>query len=575
MNFKKIYGLILGVIVAGLTSCSSDLNNEEKAPVSPNETAKRALSISTGDAKTRSEVNIDAGNKWVTGDKFMAYNRTFTGPSSESRFGLLTASSTGTRTTLDGVIACKDNDELGIFYPGSYVTGFDQGKMSVNMTASYINGNKGQDGSVENLKYFDYSYGKGTVTVNGASASGSVDMKKLYSVLELDFTAGGVKLTNIKKLVLSNVYTEAVYNIPNNELENYETGAIEVNSPVELKKVYVAILPKSHFSPTFEVYTADNKAYRFTVNDPNFNLVAAKVYPITVAVKEFTPNPPYIEIGDVKWGKYNLQYTPNSKTVGWKDGYHLAKNPWDYFYTQSSPMTQQQSVRDVDDNSKFDHFRWGDISYAYDYSYNSPDVVQHYDGSTGSILKKNNNGYGDLPYYASNGNWRLPTKKDYEDLMSHTAQYIGYYSDGTNDILGVLFVPNPTDRSEIGYTVTKDGKTNRVSNSKAVVNNLYKPGWADNYKAANSKLIKFTKEDLDKGIFFPAAGWYYPDSKKLQNPGRQGTYWTADAVNSTQAVSFTFTFDAQQATFTSSVGLVSFNPHKHTMYSIRPIYIGQ
>ena len=575
MNFKKIYGLILGVIVAGLTSCSSDLNNEEKAPVGPNETAVRSLSIATGDAKTRSEVNIDAGNKWVTGDKFMAFNRTFTGPSSESRFGILTASSTGTRTTLDGVIACKDNDELGIFYPGSYVTGFDQGKMPVVMTASYINSNKGQDGSKENLKYFDYSYGKGKVTVNGASASGSVDMKKLYSVLELDFTAGGVKLTNIKKLVLSNVYTEAVYNIPNNELENYETGAIEVNSPVELKKVYVAILPKSHFSPTFEVYTADNKAYRFTVNDPNFNLVAAKVYPITVAVKEFTPNPPYIEIGDVKWGKYNLQYTPNSKTVGWKDGYHLAKNPWDYFYTQSSPMTQQQSVRDVDDNSKFDHFRWGDISYAYDYSYNSPDVVQHYDGSTGSILKKNNNGYGDLPYYASNGNWRLPTKKDYEDLMSHTAQYIGYYSDGTNDILGVLFVPNPTDRSEIGYTVTKDGKTNRVSNSKAVVNNLYKPGWADNYKAANSKLIKFTKEDLDKGIFFPAAGWYYPDSKKLQNPGRQGTYWTADAVNSTQAVSFTFTFDAQQATFTSSVGLVSFNPHKHTMYSIRPIYIGQ
>ena len=575
MNFKKIYGLILGVIVAGLTSCSSDLNNEEKAPVSPNETAKRALSISTGDAKTRSEVNIDAGNKWVTGDKFMAYNRTFTGPSSESRFGLLTASSTGTRTTLDGVIACKDNDELGIFYPGTFVTGHDQGKMPVIMTASYINGNKGQDGSVENLKYFDYSYGKGKVTVNGASASGSVDMKKLYSVLELDFTAGGVKLTNIKKLVLSNVYTEAVYNIPNNELENYETGAIEVNSPVELKKVYVAILPKSHFSPTFEVYTADNKAYRFTVNDPNFNLVAAKVYPITVAVKEFTPNPPYIEIGGVKWGKYNLQYTPNSKKAGWKDGYHLAANPWDYFYTQSSPMTQQQSVRDVDDNSKFDHFRWGDISYAYDYSYNSLDVVQHYDGSTGSILKKNNNGYGDLPYYASNGNWRLPTKKDYEDLMSHTAQYIGYYSDGTNDILGVLFVPNPTDRSEIGYTVTKDGKTNRVSNSKAVVNNLYKPGWADNYKAADSKLIKFTKEDLDKGIFFPAAGWYYPDSKKLQNPGRQGTYWTADAVNSTQAVSFTFTFDAQQATFTSSVGLVSFNPHKHTMYSIRPIYIGQ
>ena len=575
MNFKKIYGLILGVIAVGLTSCSSDLNNEEKAPVSPNETAKRALSIATGDAKTRSEVNIDAGNKWVAGDRFMAFNRTFTGSSSESRYGVLTASSTGTRTTLNGVIACKNGDELGIFYPGSYVTGFDQGKMPVVMTKSYINSNKGQDGSKENLKYFDYSFGKGTVTVNGTSASGSVDMKKLYSVLELDFTAGGVKLKNIKKLVLSNVYTEAVYNIPNDKLEDYETGAIEVNSPVALEKVYVAILPQNHFSPTFEVYTTDNKSYRFAVSTPNFNLVAAKVYPFTVQVKEFTPNPPYIEIGGVKWGKYNLQYTPGPNAEGWRGGFHLAQNPWDYFYTQSSPMTQQKDVRDVDDNSNFDHFRWGDISYAYDYSYNSSDVVQHYDGSTGSILKKNNNGYGDLPYYASNGNWRLPTKKDYEDLMSHTAQYIGYYSDGTNDILGVLFVPNPTDRSEIGYTVTKDGKTNRVSNSKAVVNKLYKPGWADNYKAADSKLIKFTKEDLDKGIFFPAAGWYYPDSKKLQNPGRQGTYWTADAVNSTQAVSFAFTFDAQQATFTSSVGMASYNPHKHTMYSIRPIYIGQ
>jgi len=79
MNFKKICGFILAVVAAGLTSCSSDLNNEEKAPVSPNETAKRALSIATGDAKTRSEVNIDADNKWVAGDRFMAYNRTFTG----------------------------------------------------------------------------------------------------------------------------------------------------------------------------------------------------------------------------------------------------------------------------------------------------------------------------------------------------------------------------------------------------------------------------------------------------------------------------------------------------------------
>lgn len=575
MNFKKIYGLILGVIAAGLTSCSSDLNNEEKAPVGPNETAKRALSISIGDAKTRSEVNIDAGNKWVAGDKFMAFNRTFTGSSSESRYGVLTASSTGTRTTLDGVIACKNGDELGIFYPGSYVTGFDQGKMSVVMTKSYINSDKGQDGSKENLKYFDYSFGKGTVTVNGTSASGSVDMKKLYSILELDFTAGGVKLKNIKKLVLSNVYTEAVYNIPNNELEDYETGAINVNSPVALEKVYVAILPQNHFSPTFEVYTTDNKAYRFTVNAPNFNLVAAKVYPITVAVKEFTPNPPYIEIDGIRWGKYNLQYTPNSKTVGWKDGYHLAKNPWDYFYTESSPMNLEPNVVKFPssnaDNTMFDHFRWGDISKAHSFAYGDKD---HYDTSVENIEKKNsNNEYGDIAYYASKGDWRLPNAAEFESLMRNTTQYIGYYPSEAGDVLGVLFVP---DGFAHGKIIGKNGQV--VANSN-VTGNIQ--GFSGKKYQTSTIVRKFTAEEISKGIFFPAAGTftnYSSGETNLNNGGRMGYYWTADCFNDKQAKSFTFQFTANGRVMFATVGNSNAGkelPPKNNMYSIRPIYIGQ
>ena len=561
MNFKKIYGLILGVIAAGLTSCSSDLNNEEKAPVGPNETAKRALSISTGDAKTRSEVNIDAGNKWVAGDKFMAFNRTFTGSSSESRYGVLTASSTGTRTTLDGVIACKNGDELGIFYPGSYVTGFDQGKMSVVMTKSYINSDKGQDGSKENLKYFDYSFGKGTVTVNGASASGSVDMKKLYSVLELDFTAGGVKLTNIKKLVLSNVYTEAVYNIPNNKLEDYETGAINVNSPVALEKVYVAILPQNHFSPTFEVYTTDNKAYRFTVNAPNFNLVAAKVYPITVAVKEFTPNPPYVEVNNVKWGKYNLQYTPGSNADGWTGGYHLAANPWDYYYSDGRlPILSTGSAAETD-GIKSDHFRWGDISKAHNYGY---DAKLHYDETVGDIKRQitNSNEFGDLPYYASQHNWRLPSPEDFEELMRNTTEYVGYYNDGTNKIYGVLFVP---DGVAHGWVLNKDNVKKKQSNQTGSI--------------PLNQLREFTKEFINKGVFFPAAGSYTDYSNgapTMYTAGRQGLYWTSKSVSTTNAYSFTFYLTSGSFNLpTVGNNNAGNRPRKFEMYSIRPIYVGQ
>jgi hypothetical protein len=570
MNFKKIYGLILGVIVAGLTSCSSDLNNEEKAPVGPNETAVRSLSIATGDAKTRSEVKIDADNKWVTGDKFMAYNRTFTGSSSESRYGMLTASNGGTRTTLEGDIACKDDDELGIFYPGTFVAGFDQGKMPVVMTKSYINGNKAQDGSVENLKYFDYSYGKGTVTVNGTSASGSVDMKKLYSVLELDFTVGGVKLTNIKKLVLSNVYTEAVYNIPNDKLEDYETGAIEVNSPVALEKVYVAILPQNHFSPTFEVYTTDNKSYRFAVNTPNFNLVAAKVYPFTVQVKEFTPEPvtpPYIEIGGVKWGKYNLQYSTGTKVNGWVDGYHLAENPWDYYTTDDikTPLVGDRAPMKPNpfdpNNVQFDHFRWGDIEKAYDYRYAAK---THYWDTTNDIsgVVKSDKEYGDLATYASNGKWRLPKAQEFDELMSNTAEYIGYYvNDKGNTIYGVLFDPN----------VPQNLKKKVVDKNNVVISssNQAAPKSID-----KNRLRKFEKSDFESALFFPMAG-VYDDYNNLMKVGTGAGYWTSTSFSSTNAKAFMPQVFNNGGTTEVFGGLTNTRLVKSNMYSIRPIYVGQ
>lgn len=565
MNFKKIYGLILGVIVAGLTSCSSDLNNEEKAPVSPNETAKRTLSISTGDAKTRSEVRIDADNKWVTGDKFMAYNRTFTGSTSESRYGVLTASSTGTRTTLDGVIACKDNDELGIFYPGSYVTGFDQGKMPVIMTASYINGNKGQDGSKENLKYFDYSFGKGKVTVNGASASGSVDMKKLYSVLELDFTAGGVKLTNIKKLVLSNVYTEAVYNIPNDKLEDYETGKIEVNSPVSLEKIYVAILPQNHFSPTFEVYTTDNKAYRFAVSTPNFNLVAAKVYPFTVQVKEDSP---YIPINGVKWGKYNLQYSTGTKINGWVDGYHLAENPWDYYMYTPSKITEplsdlQMSLPTYNPNDvKFDHFRWGDIEYAYDYTKTGQFWTERRDiqGVISSDKK-----HGDLAAYASNNKWKLPSATDFNNLMKATAEYVGYFiDDNGNKVYGVLFDPNVPDKLK-GLVLDKNNKKLNPSNTASIFD-------------AGNNLRQFVKSDFDNALFFPMAGIYYTYTGAIDKPGSQGGYWTSTSnPSNNNAAAFMPQIMSNSLGVYQGFSGTTRNAliNKNNMHSIRPIYVGQ
>nr|WP_314980615.1 hypothetical protein [uncultured Prevotella sp.] len=560
MKLKTIFGIILGVVAVGLTSCSSDLTNGENTAVNPNETAKRMLSLSTDNAKTRSEVNLTTGNKWETGDQFFSYNLDLSASAPESPNAILTAKSSGASTLLQGTVACKNGDRLNIFYPGTYVSGYAQGTFPISMQKSLI-GNKTQDGTVENLKNFDYSFGTGSVTVNGNSASGNVDMEKLYAILKVDFTFNGTKLTNIKKLVLSNVITGGDFKVQTGQMDNAKIGSIEVNPANPTELLYVAIFPTNGFKPKFEVYTTDNKSYTYTVTASDWNTKSAKVYPITVAVKEFTPNPPYIEIDGVKWGKYNLQYTPGSNAEGWTGGYHLAANPWDYYYSDGSlPVLSTGSDAETD-AIKSDHFRWGDISKAHNYGYDAKD---HYDKTVGDIKRQitTPNEFGDLPYYASQQNWRLPSPEDFENLMRNTTEYVGYYKDGTNKIYGALFVP---DGVAHGWVVKKNNSKYKQSNQTGSI--------------SASELREFTKEFINKGVFFPAAGSYVDYSNGapiMYTAGRQGLYWTSKSESETNAYSFTFYLTSGSFNLpTVGNGNAGNRPRKFEMYSIRPIYIGQ
>lgn len=561
MKLKTIFGIILGVVAVGLTSCSSDLTNGENTAVNPNETAKRTLSLSTDKAKTRSEVNLTTGNKWETGDRFFAYNLDFNGPANESRNAILTAKSSSASTVLEGTVACKNGDRLNIFYPCALVGGHEQGNIEISMQKSIIDNKTTQNGTVENLKYFDYSFGTGSVTVNGNSASGNVDMEKLYAILKVDFTFNGTKLTNIKKLVLSNVITGGDFKVQTGQMNNTKIGSIEVKPANPAELLYVAIFPTNGFKPKFEVYTTDNKAYTYTVTASDWETKTAKVYPITVAVKEFTPNPPYVEVNNVKWGKYNLQYTPGSNADGWTGGYHLAANPWDYYYSDGRlPVLSTGSAAETD-GIKSDHFRWGDISKAHNYG---SDAKEHYDGTVGDIQRQitNSNEFGDLPYYASQQQWRLPSPEDFEELMRNTTEYVGYYNDGTNKIYGVLFVP---DGVAHGWVLNKNNVKKKQSNQTGSI--------------SKDDLREFTKEFINKGVFFPAAGSYTDYSNgapTMYTAGRQGLYWTSKSESATNAYSFTFYLSGNTFNLPTVGNRNAGNrPKKFEMYSIRPIYIGQ
>lgn len=581
MTFKKIYGIILGAVVAGLTSCSSELSSEGNATVNPNQTARRALTIAVGDGGTRSVVSLETnGNKWENGDLFGAANMTTPG-----NLEKLTAKGSGASTKLEGNIDCANGDKIGVFFPYKLSTGQDQKLVEISMNNGIVSTNGKpaeykQNGTIENLKYFDYSFGTTNVQVNAdgsAKATGSVNMEKQYAVLGLKFTVTKNSTTsditeNVKKVTMSNVADEAVFKMVTGTLENKsELGTINIETS-NLNRIYVAVFPDDNFSPKFTVETNDNKTY--TVSVSGKKVEAAAYYPITVEVKEYIPNPPYIEIAGVKWGKSNLQYTPDKKTDGWVDGYHLAANPWDYFYTESSPMNLEPNVIKIPstnaENTKFDHFRWGDISKAHSFAYGDKD---HYDSSVANIEKKNsNNEYGDIAYYASKGDWRLPNAEEFKKLMENTTEYIGYYPSEAGDVLGVLFVPDGVAHGKI------IGKNGQVVSSSNVNGNI--AGFSGKNYQTSTIVRKFTAEEISKGIFFPATGTftnYSSGSTNLNNAGRMGYYWTADCFDTTHAKSFTFQFTANGRVMFATVGNSNAGtdlPPKNNMYSIRPIYIG-
>ena len=587
MTFKKIYGIILGAVVAGLTSCSSELSSEGNATVNPNQTARRALTIAVGDGGTRSVVSLETnGNKWENGDLFGAANMTTLG-----NLEKLTAKGSGASTKLEGNIDCANGDKIGVFFPYKLSTGQDQKLVEISMNNGIVSTNGSpaeykQNGTIENLKYFDYSFGTTNVQVNAdgsAKATGSVNMEKQYAVLGLKFTVTKNSTTsditeNVKKVTMSNVADEAVFKMVTGTLENKsELGTINIQTS-NLNRIYVAVFPDNNFSPKFTVETNDNKTY--TVSVSGKKVEAAAYYPITVEVKEYIPNPPYVEVEGVKWGKYNLQYTPDKKTDGWVDGYHLAANPWDYFYPDNDIPGLNGGLNP--DAIKFDRFRWGDISKAHNYANANR---EHYSKSTTGISEKildSNSEFGDLAYYASKHNWRLPTMDDFKKLMANTTQYAGYIDVDGHRVYGSLFIP---DGVAHGYAVPNGVRVSKSSNGNITNKGQLKESNKGGMKLTESQLYAFTKERINEGIFFPAAGTigaYSDGNPQLIYPGNRGIYWTADPhlrtdnKKDTQAYSFVFGMFMGQYSLSTVGNPTAGNdyPPRTDMYSIRPIYIG-
>lgn len=565
MTIKSFYTLLLSATTVILASCSTETADERSATTG-SETRPFVIT-EVQKPITRTNISISKPITWNAGDRLFAYNIT----SPRSDYDYLSMASDGLYSKFVGDVHWSEGDELAMFYP--YIYEKRDSRMGVitlgleeNTVMDRGEAKKGhQNGTLENIRFFDYSWNKvKNIQSTGVNALANVIFEKQYSLVGFSVRYKGEPVKKIKRVTLSNVYTEAKFDLATGKMDYSPKGRLTITADSPVDTFYVALFPDEHFAPQFEIETVNGEKYYSAVKAP-YNCQRAKYYFETLELTTC----PWVDIDGKKWGKYNLQYEPCTNLKGWEPGYRLAKQAWDYFYTNPDPFNLYPDfLPRAFNTSAFDHFRWGNIAAAHNYSYCYSRYYSYFTGNLQAVIQ--NRCYGDLAFYASQGKWMLPTKADFDKLMAKTGEYIGYYQDGCNIIVGVLFDPT-VPACKKGKVLDKNGRIIGITNRSTGI-------YVGKYNNRNTRLKNFSKDDIDKGVFLPFAGAYteYNDgAPRLQRPGGQAYYWTSDAnpCNYTQATAFSAYYMNNGWFYPGTVNACgsAHNP-KYNMYNIRPVY---
>lgn len=202
----------------------------------------------------------------------------------------------------------------------------------------------------------------------------------------------------------------------------------------------------------------------------------------------------YVEVCGIKWAKGNLQYDEiNGGAENFQTNWKLSDHQWEYFYHNPT------SYFNFKDKSTWatlyfeqrDHFNWGVIgdSALYKDKYSrAPKLKENYDKldiggklySDDCVTEYNkkdkftntNIHYGDLPYWASKGRYKLPGKAEIDSLLLRASYQYGYYLIEEGDSVFGAYFYNPEGARETNFQTPRE----------------------------------ITDEDMEKGLFLPYAG---------------------------------------------------------------------
>lgn len=223
--------------------------------------------------------------------------------------------------------------------------------------------------------------------------------------------------------------------------------------------------------------------------------------------------PRYITMGGLKWAAGNLMYDNGQ----WK----IAANQWEYFNMVYGRQAESNNQCKLLPN-RIDHFSWGVLGEAaFVQGKNSVKAYNPEDGVPFSIsgkmykdaeCKQETNDfaeakYGDLAFWATKGRWRMPSVEEWRLLEDACDWQLGYITlEGNKQLYGCLLTP-----------------------AKGM------------FGEKNLLPREFTKEEVNKNLFLPYAGYRY--EKVIRSAAYGGYYWSSQLFDKTSNLAFEASYD--------------------------------
>lgn len=380
---------------------------------------------------------------------------------------------------------------------------------------------------------------------------------KMTNILTDDIIAGNYPLAGMKDS--SPVYNNVTITLPEAQTADFS--------------YYMSVWPvtlDAGSACTVTVVTNNDGVYTKEITLPKvMELVSGDITAFTVNMagvpnSNVTPEQPvetpaYVEVAGIKWATGNLEYeVGGEKSEGFADGWCIAPNQAHHFYTTGGDITAV-------DYNKVAHFNYGGIEDAFSISYTGAlHVAAPVEGAVAFDLsgKMYTDGtcatetsdfaaakYGDIAFWASKGQYRMPTESEFATLYANSCYTVASYKLSGVDVSGTYFY-NPGEGETAGL----------VSGTK-----------------------ELSADDLAIGLFLPYSGRAYNNTEyNIYKANTQGFYRTSTVASVSKSdMGYGVIFRVNDHTNLSNTGTkavngnTTYNFGATSRYAIRPIYIAK